>query len=141
MRNAQSRLDELMNMLGPYFVVLSPPERQSLLKMGRGSFKFAELAYGLAVEHPELFPGFLKAGILGEDFSIARELWALAAKLNQLKDRLQDTELAAGNYALQAAFSFYQTVKIAAKRDIPGASVIYEELKSRRPSWQRKQPV
>ena len=86
-----------------------------------------------------MLPGFTEMAILGEEFLIARELWNFAAKLRQMKDAIRDTELAAGNYALEAAFAFYDTVKIAARHDIPGTRVIFEELKPRRPSGRRKQ--
>ena len=138
LRDAQSRLDEVMDMLGPYLLVLNPQERKNLVKVGDKSFMFVELAYGFANEHPEMFPGFTKAQILEEEIFVARELWTLTSKLNQLNDDIQDTKMAAGNHALQAAMAFYQTVKIAARRDIPGAAVIYEELKPSRPTGLRK---
>ena len=134
LRDAQAKLDEVMNMLKPHLITLSPPERQAMVKIGERSFKFIEMSSGIALENPELFPRFMKAAIRGEEFLIARELISLAGKLNQLKDIIGDTEMTACNLALEAAMSFYQTIKIAARRDIPGAGLIYEELKPVKPS-------
>ena len=139
LRDAQLKLDELMDMLRPCLVALSPEERQTLIKTGAKFFRFIEISYGIALENPDFFPSFMKAVIVKEDFSIAQELWTFAAKLKQLKDNIHDTEMAAGNYALQTALAFYQTVKIAARHDIPAAGVIFEELKPRRPSGRRRQ--
>ena len=138
LRDAQIKLDEVMDMLGPYLIALDPPERQALVRMEAGSCEFLEMSYALAVENPELFPGFAEAAIFEENFSIVQELWTFGAKINQLNDNIRDTEMAAGNYALEAALCFYNMIKIAARHDIPGARVIYEELKPRRPPGKRK---
>ena len=138
LKNAQVKLDEVFVMLRPYLIVLSQPERQTLVKMEAKSFKFIELSHEIAYGNPELFPDFVKLTIFEEEFIIAMELIALGNKLNQLKSFMNDTEVTAGNHALEAAFSFYQLVKIAERRDIPGASVSYEELKPSRPSGNKK---
>lgn len=132
LQNAQQKLDEVMDMLGPCLVTLSQPERQALVKIGEESFNFIAKSYELAIEYPELFPSFVKAGIFGEDFSTVQALKSLTARLNKLKDGISDTEMVTGNHALEAALAFYQTLKIAARRDIPGTRVIYEEIKPRR---------
>jgi len=139
LRDAQLKLDEVMDMLGPYLLALSPPERQALVKMEAESFEFIEVSYCFAVENPELFPNLAEIVTFSDDFPLTQELWSFATKLNQLRDNMRDTEMAAGNYALEAALAFYDMIKIAARHDIPGARVIYEELKPRRPSARRKQ--
>ena len=138
-RDAQQKLNEAMDMLAPYLVTLSPPERQDLVKMGADNLAFIDASYGLARKNPGLFPGFFETEAFGEDFSAAQELLGFASAVNQLRDKISDTEMAAGNCSLQAALAFYNTVKIAAWHDIPGAKMVYEELKAKRPSVRRKQ--
>jgi hypothetical protein len=137
--NLQLKLNEVMDALEPYLVELSPPERRALVKMEADSARFVELSHAFAVRNPDMLPCFAKTDIFGEKFSIAQELWTFAAKLNHLMNMIRDTEMVAGNLALEDAMVFYQTVKIAARRDIPGARVIFEELKPTRPSARRKQ--
>jgi len=129
LREAQILLDELIFSLKPYFVALSPPERQGLIKIETESIKFLEVSHRIAERNPELFPGFMKVAIFREEFSAAHELWMLINKLDELKEKISDTELLAGNYAMETALTFYHTVKIAAKHDIPAARVIYEEFR------------
>ena len=138
MQSAQQKLEEVMTMLGPYLVVLSPMERQVLVEMDDEYVNFIEVSYGLAAESPDLLGCFLQTGNFREDFSIVQGLLRLAAKLNEFKHSISDTEMAAGNYGLQAALAFYNTIKIAARHDIPGTRVIFEELKARRPQGRRK---
>jgi hypothetical protein len=41
--------------------------------------------------------------------------------------------MVAGSEAYQSSLIFYNSVKMAARQDIPGAKAIYEELKKRFP--------
>ncbi|MDR0721667.1 MAG: hypothetical protein LBF75_02570 [Treponema sp.] len=43
-----------------------------------------------------------------------------------------------GSEAYQAALVFYQSVKMAAAQDIPGAKAVYEELKTRFPQGSKR---
>jgi hypothetical protein len=55
-----------------------------------------------------------------------------------LEEAIDDTEMAAGSEAYQAALVFYKSIKMAAEQDIPGAKAVYEELKTRFPGGKRK---
>jgi len=124
-------LDEMINLFMPYLVKLTPQERQALAKMEDGTIKFLEMSHGLAVDYPDLFPTYMKAAVFGEKFSTVHELSCFISKLNNFRDNVCDTEMLAGNHAMEFAEAFYQTVRIAARRDLPAARVIYEELKPR----------
>ena len=137
--NTLHNLDDLINLLEPYLLILTPGERDALVKIGDGSFRFLELSHELAVDYPDLFPAFMQAAVFKEEFSTANELWSIINKINKLQEKINDTEMLAGNRALDFAIAFYQTVKIAARRDIPGARVIYEELKPRFPTKRQRQ--
>ena len=139
--NARMKLDETMTLLEPYLVRLAPSERRTLVKMEAKSLKFLEFTHELAVEYPDLFPTFAREDVFREEFVTVRELWALGAKLELLSNRVCDAEMAAGTHTLETAEAFFQTVKIAARHDIPGARAIYEDLKLRFPSRRPKSPV
>ena len=135
--DAQLLLDDVKRMLEPYLVVLTQEERQDLVNMGVGAFKFLEKSHEFAVEYPGLFPVFTEAELFKEEFFAVRELWTFKNKLNQLIETVTDTEMTASGHALKTALDFYHTVKIAARRDFPGARVIYEELKPSLPVKKR----
>ena len=141
-KSAQLKLYELVKIFEPYLVALTHEERRVLAKNGTGSFEFVKLSHELAVEYPELFPSFIKTAIFQEEFFTAHELFIFAKKIEQLKNNLNDMEMLAGSRALDVALTFYKTVKIAARRDIPGARAIFEELKPAFPyrSRTRKKP-
>lgn len=130
LKNVQIKLDDVYGLLMPYLVRFTVPERKALAKIGKESITFLELSHRIAVNNSELFPSFLKISIFRKEFSIAHELWSVMARIDELREAINDTEMLAGNFALETALTFYKTVKIAARHDIPGAGVIYEELKS-----------
>jgi hypothetical protein len=135
---AQSKLDEVIKMLEPYLVSLNSPERQALVKIETESIGFLKISHELAFEYPELFPTFMEKSIFREGYLTTHELWLLINKINKLREGIDDTELLVGNRVLDIAIAFYNTIKIAARRDIPGAKVIYEELKPALPARKRK---
>jgi hypothetical protein len=54
---------------------------------------------------------------------------------------MDDTTMVADSEAYQFALIFYNSVKMAARQDIPGAKAFYEELKKRFPGPKRKSPA
>jgi len=126
---ALQKLDDAKRLIDPYLVSLTPAERQALSQIGTELMRCLELSHGIAVEYPDLFPAFVKTAAFREEFFITRELREVISKIDGLKENILDTEMLAGNHALDMALAFYNTVKIAARRDIPGARLIYDKLK------------
>jgi len=59
-----------------------------------------------------------------------------------LCDNLPDTEMLSGSEAYVAALTYYNSVKQAAKMNVPSAKAIYEDLRKRfeKPSVTAKTP-
>ncbi|AEF82866.1 hypothetical protein [Leadbettera azotonutricia] len=138
LNKVQACLDETTAMLEPYIKVLTMPERRLLPKMGSKSLSFVEKAYQYAKGNPEIRPGFLNMDAFTADFSNAHELWKFYNTVKQLAENLNDTELFAGSRAFKSSLMLYHAVQDAVKQDIPGAKVIYEELKARFPGHKQK---
>ena len=128
--SAQSKLDELTMLLEPCLVSLTAAERKLLNKVGAKTVEFLKMSHGLALENHELFPETLDISCFGEKSVLTDELWILFNKTDSLRDRIIDTKTLIGNHAMENALAFYNTVKIAARRDIPGVRVVFEELKA-----------
>jgi hypothetical protein len=138
LNQAQARIQEVLTLLAPYILALTPSERQGMPKMGEKTISFVEKAYDFARQNPNLTPPYLEMAAFGTDFSDAHGLWTLHNMVLQLEEGIGDTEMAAGSEAYQAALVFYKSVKMAAAQNIPGAKAVYEELKTRFPGSKRK---
>jgi hypothetical protein len=130
---AQTKIDEIKLVLSSCMVPLTSEERHEMLKMGEKTLMFVEKAHDFAHQNPTLVPAYLDMDGFDVDFKDAHGLWALVNSVRQLYENLSDTEMAAGSEAYQAALVFYNSVKIAAAQDVPGAKAVYEELKTRFP--------
>jgi hypothetical protein len=134
----QSILDQVNSLLLPYVTPLTPHERQEMLKMGEKTLSFVEKAHEFATTNPTLWPSYLDMATFDIDFADARGLWNVLLSTKQLHENVDDTGMIAGSEAYQAALVFYNSVKTAARQDIPGAKAVYEELKKRFPGGRRK---
>ncbi|GHU46102.1 hypothetical protein FACS1894190_18160 [Spirochaetia bacterium] len=135
---AQTKANELKTLLAPYMLALTPTERHELPKMGEKTIGFVEKAFDFAKQNPNLCPPYLDMTAFAIDFGDAHGLWTLLTTVQQIHQNIDDTEMAAGSEAYQAALVFYSSVKVAAAQDIPGAKAVYEELKTRFPGGKRK---
>jgi hypothetical protein len=95
--------------------------------MGEKSIGFVKKAYDFARQNPNLVPPYLDINAFGTDFEDAHGLWTLVNSIRQLCENIDDTEMTAGSETYQAALVFYNSVKVAAAQDIPGAKAVYDE--------------
>ena len=137
--DAHSKLDEIINVLEPYLMAMKMPERQTLMKIGTDSLDFLEASRGHAESSPELFPVYIKKELFREELNTIHELCRFLNRINNLREDISNTETLAGNHALEVARAFFDNVRFAARRDIPGARIIYDELKRIFPYRKRKQ--
>jgi hypothetical protein len=117
---------------------LTPSERHALAKMGEKTLSFVEKSHEFAAQNPNLVPPFLDMAAFDINFADAHNLWPLFLLTQQLHESVDDTTKVAGSEAYQFALVFYNSVKMAARQDIPGAKVIYEELKKRFPGHRHR---
>jgi len=134
----QTKIDEIATLLQPYLLALTPAERRETLKMGERTLAFVEKAYDFAGKNPGLVPPYLNVAAWGVDFNDAHGLWTVHNSIHQLDEGIDDTEMVAGSEAYHGALIFYNSVKVAADQDIPGAKAVYEELRTRFPQGRRK---
>jgi hypothetical protein len=134
----QAKLNEIKDMLKPFAVTLTPTQRHDMLKMGEKSLTFVEKAHDFAAENPELVPPFLDMKQFDIDFADAHGLWTIRNDARQVYEMIDDTTMVAGSEAYYAALVYYNSSKVAAAQDIPGAKAVYDELRRRFPKGRRK---
>jgi hypothetical protein len=135
---AQTKINEIRAAFAPYTVALTPTERHEMLKMGEKSLAFVEKAHDFAKQYPELVPPYVDMDAFDVDFADAHGLWTLSDSVRKVLEEIEDTEMAAGSEAYQTALIFYNSVKVAAAQDIPGAKATFEDLRARFPSGKRR---
>jgi hypothetical protein len=128
---ATSKLNEVVNILKPYLIALSPTERHDLPKMSDGTLPFVQKCLDYCKSNPEFAPAYVNYNELTEDMKMYQQLLPLYRVVLQLENKLNDTSMQAGAESYVSSLSYYNSVKNAAKYDAPGAKAIYEDLKKR----------
>lgn len=134
----KQKISESIALLNPFIVSLTPEERSDLAKLGDKTLAFVEKSKTHSVDNPQLRPSYFNIDeflIDYNDFSNLRSVVSLAV---QLQHNVEDTMMLAGSEAYIASLSFYNSARDAARRDVPGAKAVYDDLKVRFPNNRSK---
>jgi hypothetical protein len=137
--DVMTKLGEIATILKPHLLTLTATERGDLPKMGDKSTAFVQKSHEFSKTNPEFAPKYLNLPDFDIDFNDAQNLIPVLNSFTQLANGIDDTKLAAGSEAYQAALLYYNGVQRAVDANIPGAKAIYDELKSRFPAKVKKQ--
>jgi DNA mismatch repair ATPase MutL len=127
----KANLKECAELLKPYLIALTPADRQDLPKMSDKTLPFVEKVFDYAGTNPEFAPAYLSIPELKTDLTAYKELADLSQLAEPLCDNLRDTQMLSGSEAYTAALAYYNSVKQAAKMNVPNAKTILEDLSKR----------
>lgn len=113
----------------PFLLNLTTEEKSSLPKMSTFRDGMDEAFSQEMAAHPELVPSFVDTTELALDRALRTALRDLFQRIGSLCEGLEDTLTAAGTDTYLAYLSFYNNVKQAAKRNVPGANTVLDNLK------------
>jgi len=135
---AEAALEALEAPLVPYMRPLTSDSRKRMAKMGPKTQSFVEYAEAYAAANQEFRPGHLNMAAFTAHLATAHELWNLIDKVEQFAVTLKDTLTAEGADALDAAYIYYNALKLAARANNAGAKAQLEDLASRLPKRHSK---
>ena len=125
------KLNEGGAILKPYLIALTPDQRKEIPKMSDKTLPFVEKVTEYCLTAPQFVPVFMDVEALADDFKVTQQLTGLFRIVKAMHDGLDDTIMEAGGEAYMNALNYYNSVKQAAKSNVPGAKSIYEDLKKR----------
>jgi hypothetical protein len=114
----------------PELINLSSDERHTLPKIGDKSVTFVNKNLDYAKQNPMIVPGYLSLKEFEMDAVAVATIRKVMSPLEQLLEKLDDTNLLAGSEAYTAALIFYNAVKCGAKAGVPGMKKIFEDLQT-----------
>ncbi len=132
---AKTKVTESLNgieeAIGGQLISLTNKDRVQLPKMSDGTIPFVEKVISYAKSSPEFLPPYVDVVEMDNDFTLVEALTDVLREVKQLHDNLEDTITLAGSEAYTAALSYYNSVKMAAKLEVPGAKSIQSDLSKR----------
>ena len=117
----------------PFLVGLTDSARHALPKMADKSEGFHEKASGYMTTNPEFRPGFVDMVEVGKDQTLRDQMQQFTPQLSTLTQSVQDTLMVVSSELYMADLAYYQSVREAAKRGVPAAKTIYDDLQKRFP--------
>lgn len=131
LQSVKDAIATLKTTLTPHLVALSAQERQTIPKVGDGTFPFVEKVMEYASEDDKFLPPFVSIDEMEKDWTVVKSLMPILRDLQQLQSNLDDTVMLAGSEAYVGALSYYNSVKYGARVNIADAKVIFEDLRQR----------
>lgn len=123
-------IQEIRNRM-PFLLGVTLEERKKMLKINRANKLFVADAIEVARENPEVLPYYLTVAELEKDFTLFQQLNELLFPLEQLFERVRDTQMLAGSEAYQTSLVLYKLTRVAAEAGMPGMDTAHAKLKVR----------
>ena len=124
-------------------ISLTNSDRLKMLGSGVRRYGFIDKVSDLALTNPEFIPPFLNIEELKERIREIEGLRDISVTLQQMQRINDDILLVTGNDAFRLALMYYNTVREASRRNIPGALALFKalELFFRRPRHTKDEPT
>ncbi len=128
---ATQKLNEAVEVLEPYLLALTSDQRKEMAKMSDKTIPFVEKNLEYSGSAPQFVPPFMDCEALAGDVKVTQQLTPLYRIVKGMSDGLDDTVMVAGSEAYINALNYYNSVKQAAKNNVPVAKSIYDDLSKR----------
>ena len=127
----KQKLAEVGEKIDEFALELHITDKNTLKAMGNRSLPFTEYAYMMASQRKDLIPSYMDMEEFNKDMILFKQSRELLQMVEIIRERLIDTSTASGADAFSTARKFYTAVKGAVKSEIPGSTVIYDEMRKR----------
>lgn len=127
----QNHVNQLQTLLAEYVVALTPDQRRVLPKMSDKTMPFVDKALEYGKANSEFVPAYMNLQDFEIDVQAVSDLKSVFNPLSQLCRNVEDTVILSGSEAYQAALTYYNNVKQAAKMNVPNAKNISDDLGKR----------
>jgi hypothetical protein len=116
---------------------LTPEERQSLPRISNKTLAFDQKCAEYMSQRADLVPSYLDMAEMAIDRKLIEDLRPCLQQIAPICEALDDTIMLANSDNYMGDLAFYQNVKQAARRGVPGTDTIYNDLMARFPGRPR----
>lgn len=125
-----AKLNEIRELM-PFSVGLSSKDRLTYPALGSKGTQFVQRSLESMRQNPTLVPAFVDVESIESSYAMYNNLLGIAESVQQLERLVTDTMHVAGSNSRSQAFEFYNSVQRGAKANVPGAQIVFENLKTR----------
>jgi hypothetical protein len=130
-KKVTNNLNKALKAMEPYTVI--QPAKGSKRKSGLGekSLSFVEKSHAFASQNPKMVPAYLDMEQFTMSFKDVQELRGIQNLASQVLGIINKRRKTSGEDAMSDALMFYESSKILAERDMPGAEEVHQDLRKR----------
>ena len=115
----------------PFLIGMTPEERSVLPAIDVNNKAFTEDAIFAGVNNAALLPSYISVANMQTDLGLFSQLDEISGLINQLAEKISDTQFLAGSEAYTSALTLYKLFGSAAESGMPGADAVYDKLRKR----------
>lgn len=108
---------------------LTPEQRQQYGSIAEQNKLFVNMAKNYMEQYIMFVPVFLDKAEFDRDFAARQQLESRFQRINSIAEQLSDTKILLDFDNYHNAITFYRNVKYLAGENMPGTTVIYEDMK------------
>ena len=117
----------------PFLISMTDGDRKKLSKLGDKTMGWHLKCKDYMTQAPTLVPGFVDMTVYTNFSALLGQLGEVDHDFAPYARAFEDTLLMLGHQVYSMDLAFYQSAEQAAKRGVPGAQAIYNDLKTRFP--------
>ena len=114
-----------------FLIGLTTEERMKLPKIDGSNRLFVQDALKVMKQNASILPNFVNVEELEKDFILYEQLDSILSAINQLQEKLRDTQMLAGSEAYSSALMAYRMFQMAADAGMAGMDSVVDDLKQR----------
>jgi len=134
---AKQKTEDIWALL-PFLVNIPAEDKKGFPVIAKGRAGMDEDFITQMTQRPELVPGFVNMTEVNKDLKLRRDLEDILPRLEQLVEAIKDTTALANHDNYLAYLAFYNNVKAAQQRGVPGADALLATLAKYFPGGRRK---
>jgi hypothetical protein len=121
-----------------FLISLTEEERKGGMKLGDRTLPFVEKTVDYSVTHPQFVANFIDINEWKKDYKLYKDLTGILSELRPLFQDIVDTASEVGIEALSPSLTYYGLAQEGAKKNVPGAKEIANDLGLRFPARAKK---
>lgn len=131
--NLNAALSTIEKVLAGKTINLTGEEKQLYGKMGDNTENWVSKVDNYMKQKPETVPFYIDKAEFDRDLRARREIMLLLGRVSSLYESLDDTAKLLSTDIYNAALAYYRNIKLIAQQNVPGTTVIYDDLSAQFP--------
>ncbi len=131
-------LENIAKIIEGKVVNLTPEERNQYGRIGNRTENWIEKVKRYMDGNASLIPNYISKPEYDKDYAARKTLQPRLNKLNAIVESLDDTQKLISTDLYTNSIAFYRNLKVAAQQNVPGSTVMYQDLKAQFPGPGKK---